>query len=259
MIIYSSKELLTLSVDQKEIGRESLKNVSFQFKQFSIDDDQCAMKIGTDGVLLGAWVNVEGSKKILDIGTGSGLIALMLAQRTIADAKIDAVEIGDGEFFQAKGNILKSPWPEKIMIHHTAIQNFRSDRKYDLVVSNPPFFSNSLPPPSDQRKAARHTPSLSHEDLLVSAMQLIKDEGRFAVILPVKEGNRFIALAQFKGFYCIRQLAFFAREEKPQERWLFEFSRTAQPVKTEKLTLFSQQGWSEHYKKLVFDFYIHGL
>jgi tRNA1Val (adenine37-N6)-methyltransferase len=231
--------------------------MSFQFKQFSINDDRCAMKVGTDGVLLGAWVNVTDAKHILDIGTGSGLIALMLAQRTSSEIKIEGVEIGMEEVLQAEENVSGSPWRDKIKIHSSAVQDFHVDYKYDLIVSNPPYFINSLTPPSDKRKAARHTSSLSYEDLLISASRLLSDHGRFAVILPVKEGNAFLSLAQFKGLYCNRQLAFFSRDEKPQERWLFELSRTPSSIKSERLTLFSNQEWSNAYKTLVFDFYVH--
>jgi len=230
--------------------------MSFRFKQFSIEDDRCAMKVGTDGVLLGAWINVNGAKRILDIGTGSGLIALMLAQRSASEVNIDAVEIGTEDASQAQENISNSPWPEKIKIHSRAIQDFNPEYKYDLVVSNPPYFVNSLTPPSSKRKAARHTSSLSYEELLMSAKRLLSDNGRLAVILPVKEGNTFVSLAQFQGLYCNHQLAFFSRDEKPQERWLFEFCRTPSSLKAEHLTLFSGSGWSNAYKTLVFDFYL---
>src|SRR4051812_9922250 len=113
--------------------------MSFQFKQFKVNDDRCAMKVGTDGVLLGAWVNVTGAKTILDIGTGSGLIALILAQRTKAETIIDAVEIGEDDSQQANENVSNSPWPGKIEICQAAIQDFKSNHLYDLIVSNPPF------------------------------------------------------------------------------------------------------------------------
>jgi tRNA1Val (adenine37-N6)-methyltransferase len=233
--------------------------MSFQFKQFKVNDDRCAMKVGTDGVLLGAWVNVTGAKTILDIGTGSGLIALILAQRTKAETIIDAVEIGEDDSQQANENVLNSPWPGKIEICQAAIQDFKSNHLYDLIVSNPPFFNNSLTPSASNRKAARHTSSLSYEDLLCSVSRLLSDKGTFASILPVKEGNTFITLAQFYGLYCNRQTAFFARDGKPQERWLFEFSRVPMLPVTGKLILFSGQKWSDEYKKLIFDFYLHPL
>ena len=231
----------------------------FQFKQFQVADDRCAMKVGTDGVLLGAWTDIGEAKTILDIGTGTGLIALMLAQRTPSTVKIDAVEIGEEDSVQAKENVSHSPWPERITIHHSSIQDYHSEWKYDLIVSNPPYFNNSLPSPSDKRTAARHTPTLSYEELIKSVVRLLSDQGRFALILPVKEGNAFISLAQFQGLYCVRQTAFFARADKPQERWLLEFSRLPAISKAEKIILFEGTEWSNEYKKLVFDFYLHGL
>ncbi len=231
----------------------------FQFRQFRVADDRCAMKVGTDGVLLGAWADAGNANRILDIGTGSGLIALMLAQRSETTATIDAVEIGAEDTQQAKENITNSPWSEKITVHHSSIQDFSSPLKYDLIVSNPPYFKNSLHSPSDKRTAARHTPTLSYEDLLTSATRLLAEQGKFAVVLPVKEGNAFITLAQFQGLYCSRQAAFFTKQDKPQERWLLEFVRQPAISKTEKITLFDGQGWSNEYKKLVLDFYLHTL
>jgi len=215
------------------------------------------MKTGTDGVLLGAWVNVPTAKAILDIGTGSGLIALMLAQRSHPSTHIEAVEIGTDDAQQAKENIAASPWPDKIRIHQSRIQDFYGNQLFDLIVSNPPFFNNSLPPPSGKRKAARHTKSLSYAELLDAAARLIANGGIFALILPVKEGLSFISIAQFRGFYLQRQCAVYTREGKPQERWLLEFSRIPGQVIMERLFLFSDaKERSEEYKKLIKEFYL---
>jgi tRNA1Val (adenine37-N6)-methyltransferase len=214
------------------------------------------MKVGTDGVLLGSWANVSAANAILDIGTGSGLIALMLAQRTHANTSINAVEIDSESAIQATDNVRQSPWPEKIKIHTTSIQDFKSDTKYDLIVSNPPFFVNSLSPPSEKRKSARHSWLLPHQDLLHSSQRLISDKGILTVILPVSEGNDFIATAQFFGFYLRRQGAFYTRDTKPQERWLFEFAREPGSVDIQKLVLYDGDEWSIEYKKLVSDFYL---
>ncbi len=229
----------------------------FQFKQFSLRDDQCAMKIGTDGVLLGAWVNIAHAKTVLDIGTGSGLIALMIAQRSETSVQIKAVEVEADDARQASENISSSPWPNKINVCHCCIQDFDPGHLFDLIVSNPPFFNNSLLPPSGKRKAARHTESLSYEALLQSAGRLITVGGIFAVILPVKEGSVFISMAQFQGFYPKRQCAVYSRESKPQERWLLEFSREPGPVRIEKLVLFADGNErSVEYEKLTEVFYL---
>jgi len=178
------------------------------------------MKVGTDAVLLGSWVNVEGAKRILDVGTGSGIIALMLAQRTDEDVKIDAIEIEKNDAAQASENILSSPWPDKISVRHTSVQEFHTDLRYDLIVSNPPYFINSLLPPSQERTTARHANDLSFDELISHSLRLLKPEGRLAVILPFAEGNIFKSLARQNQLHLIRETAFHSRKEKPQERWL---------------------------------------
>jgi tRNA1Val (adenine37-N6)-methyltransferase len=232
--------------------------MSFQFKQFTVEDNRCAMKVGTDGVLLGAWANVEKANHVLDIGSGSGLIALMIAQRTDAHTTIDAVEMLQEDATQATENINASPWPDKISIHNIRIQDYKPEKKYDLIVSNPPFFNDSLPPPSAKRKTARHTNSLSNGELLAAVTRLIATEGIFAVILPVKEGSAFITMAQFSGLYCSRQVAVYSRKGKPQERWLLEFTQTPVVTVSGELILYEKGiERSAGYRKLVLDFYLH--
>jgi tRNA1Val (adenine37-N6)-methyltransferase len=163
----------------------------FQFKQFTVSHARSTMKVGTDTVLLGAWVKVDHAQAILDIGTGNGTIALMLGQRSSETATIDAVEIEETDVMQAEENFQKSPWNGKIHLHHTSIQNFFSKKKYDLIVSNPPYFNNSQPPPDERRLQARHTISLSYNDLLGATLRLLKDDGKFNVVLPFSEGLAF--------------------------------------------------------------------
>lgn len=207
------------------------------------------MKVGTDAVLLGAWVNVEGVKSILEVGTGCGVIALMLAQRS--EAVIDAIDIDGDSIEQAKKNIVNSPWSSRIKTHHTSLQDFKSADTYDLIVSNPPFFSNSLLPPAQSRKAARHTETLSFDDLLNVG------SARLAVILPVAEGGRCIEKARSKNLFLQRSLAFFSRQGKPQERWLLEFSRSEIVSYPQNLTLYKEGDiWTEEYSRLTADFYL---
>jgi tRNA1Val (adenine37-N6)-methyltransferase len=142
----------------------------FQFKQFSVAHDRSTHKIGTDGVLLGAWADVSNVQYILDVGTGTGVIALMMAQRTAGSVLIDAVEIEKEDSEQALQNVLQSPWASRIGVHHTAIQNFSPSRQYDLVISNPPYFVNSWKPPEKKRSQARHTHELSFDELLTAAL-----------------------------------------------------------------------------------------
>lgn len=228
----------------------------FHFKQFSIEDDQCTMKVGTDGVLLGAWVDANYTNTILDIGTGCGLIALMLAQRSRPDTIIHGVEIAEADVRQARNNAAASPWPSKVIVHHSPIQLFQSDVLFDLVVTNPPFFNQSLLPPSASRAVARHTHSLTHAELLTHVTRLLSPEGRFAIVLPVVEGNAFRHLALTNGYHCHRSLAFFTRAGKPQERWLFEFARFSRTTINESLTLYEGDHWSEAYQRLTGAFYL---
>jgi tRNA1Val (adenine37-N6)-methyltransferase len=227
----------------------------FQFKQFSIADDKCAMKVGTDGVLLGAWVDVGQAKNILDVGTGSGLIALMLAQRSSPEIKLDALEIESEDAEQAKENVLHSPWPAKINVINSSLQEFKPSLKYDLIVSNPPFF-NSIKPPG-KRKNARHTESLSSEDLLQFTMDMLSENGTLALILPTKEGNDFHAKANLQGLFCMKQCAVFSSLKKPQERWLFQFKKGITTCQNEQLVLNENSQWSETYKQLTQDFYLN--
>src|SRR5258708_26636997 len=171
----------------------------FQFKRFSISDDHCAMKVGTDAVLLGAWVSIDGARRILDVGTGCGVIALMLAQRTNDDVAIDAVEIEVADAHQAGENISKSPWPEKVVVHQKAIQELDIGERFDLIVSNPPYFINSPLPPAPPRAQARHAKSLTSEDLIDQSLRLLRPSGTLAVVLPFAEGNKFRQQAEAKG------------------------------------------------------------
>lgn len=231
----------------------------FHFKQFSIAHDRCSHKIGTDGVLLGAWVDTKGSKSILDIGTGSGVIALMLAQRTDDQTQIDAIDIEKEDTEQAVENVLQSPWPNKISVHHISVQKFSMiDNKYDLIVSNPPYFINSWQPPEHKRSQARHTQQLPFDELLRSSTRMLKEDGRLGVILPHQEALHFIELAQGNGLYAIRKLEFRSRPHKPVERLLIEFSFRKHQLISETLILHpaTSNDWSADYINLTREFYL---
>jgi tRNA1Val (adenine37-N6)-methyltransferase len=229
----------------------------FRFKQFSIRHEKSGMKVGTDGVLLGAWTDVNDAKQILDIGTGSGVIALMLAQRTNEQTHLDAIEIDTLAYEEAKENIEASPWREKIKIHLCAVQDFRVHKRYDLIVSNPPYFQNSFKPPDAKRVVARHTENLSFTDLLNAAEYLLAANGRLNVILPTTEGDYFEALAAAKNFTLTRKWSFRTRHEKPVERWLMEFSKHSKPTQTGEILLYNQgEEWSDEYRQLTRDFYL---
>ncbi len=229
----------------------------FRFKQFNIEDNRCAHKVGTDGTLLGAWVDVKNARHLLDIGTGSGLIALMLAQRSKPDALIEAIEISLPDYTQASENIKHSPWPKKLTAVHTSLQQFESKSLFDCIVSNPPYFNKSFKPPNVNRVVPRHTESLSFFDLIQHSQRLLSDEGTLNVILPFTEGLQFIDMAFQQSLILSRKWAFRTRAEKPIERWLLEFRRKAQPLEEGEICLYATEDeWSHDYKFLTKDFYL---
>jgi tRNA1Val (adenine37-N6)-methyltransferase len=230
----------------------------FQFKRFIVADDHCTHKVGTDGVLLGAWVRVLSTDRfLLDVGTGSGLIALMLAQRSDSGSHIDAVDVGEAEVQQAIDNVTRSPWPEKITLWNTSLQEFSSPGRYDLIVSNPPFFVNSLQPPEIRRSSARHAHSLPFDELLQNVVRLLAPGGRFGVILPYQEALDFTERALLHQLFPSRITSFRARKNKPVERILSEFCFEKKNVESSELVLYEEGStWSESYKSLTRDFYL---
>jgi tRNA1Val (adenine37-N6)-methyltransferase len=178
-----------------------MPNNYFNFKQFTIDQEKSAFKVGTDGVLLGATVNVSGADSILDIGSGTGLSALMLAQRS--NATITAIEPDDDSYLQTCENVDRSPWHDRISVINSDLQNFNPGTEiFDLIVSNPPYFIDSLKNPDPRKSATRHNDSLSADELLKGIIRLMKRDGKFQLILPYVEGNIFIAEANAYGLYC---------------------------------------------------------
>jgi tRNA1Val (adenine37-N6)-methyltransferase len=234
-----------------------VKPDQFHFKKFSVTHKRSSMKVGTDGVLLGAWVDLTNTGSILDIGTGTGVIALMLAQRTPSSVHIDAVELNPDACVDAQENFSQAPWTDRLHLYTQAIQTFTPEKTYDLIVSNPPYFINSYKPTNLHRTTARHTKQLSFEELLSAVLRLLNVSGRFAVVLPVTEGQAFEKLALDNGLSCIRKWSFRTRENKPVERLLMEFSRHNQPFETGEILLYeSGENWSDEYKNLMKEFYL---
>lgn len=235
-----------------------MPNNYFKFKKFTVYQDKCAMKVGTDGVLLGAWANCEGAKKVLDIGTGTGLVALMLAQRS--NATIDAVEIDREATKQAKENVQKSPWGDRIEIINQSFQEFTKmrDESYDLIVSNPPYFQNAFFAPDEKRTNARHNSNLQLEDLLTGAQKLMNEEGILSMILPYLEGSMFILKASEMGLYCVRQTKVLPKPNREPKRLLLEFMKTKKPLVEQEIIieLNKRHEYSEAYKNLTQDFYL---
>ena len=179
--------------DIKIIGKAT--NV-FYFKQFSVKDDRSTMKIGTDAVLLGIAADITNVRNILEIGTGCGIIALILAQRS--EAEIDALEIDEESVIQAKENVSASPWKDRISVIHSSLQDFipEDHKKYDLIISNPPFFSGTYKSHQSKRNISRHNDRLTFDELLDCSDALLADPGSLWVILPVKESLQFIDIAE---------------------------------------------------------------
>lgn len=219
------------------------------------------MKVGTDGVLLGAWADVSGIKKALDIGTGTGVVAIMLAQRA-AEAEIHGVEIDELSCSQATENMQAVPWSERLKAFPLAVQDFArtTTERYDLIVSNPPFFTGGTFSQNQDRNSVRHTVKLPHGELLHAVRTLLKPQGRFCVILPYIEGLRFEELAKNYNFYCTRRMEVHPTPDKPVERLLLQFERTAREA-VEKEELVIQQtsttnDWTADYIALTGAFYL---
>jgi len=235
-----------------------MANQHFSFKQFTIYQHLCAMKVGTDGVLLGAWANTENTKRILDIGTGTGLIALMLAQRT--NAQIDAIDIDNDAVLQALDNVKNSPWCERINVYKTALQDFRLNEteKYDLIVSNPPYFNNSLKAPKANRTIARHTASLTHVDLLEHSKRLMTENGIICLILPVNEGLKIIDLGLNNGLFCNKMVYVHPTPNSKPIRLLLELSKIKNKTSIDSIEIETnvRHEYSSDFNKLVRGFYL---
>lgn len=231
----------------------------FKFKEFTINQDQCAMKIGTDGVLLGAWTSLENNpESIIDIGTGTGVIALQLAQRSDAEV-IDAIEIDDNAFEQSVENFENSPWGDRLYCYHASLEEFSEeiDDKYDLIVSNPPFYNEDFQSENEARNTARFTDSLSFETLLKSVSKLLSDDGVFTVIIPYNEKEDFIILAKKYNLLANRICYVKGTPTSKIKRSLIEFSFTEKEIIVENLIIETERHqYTDDYKNLVRDFYL---
>ena len=228
--------------------------MSFRFKQFTVHQDLCAMKVGTDGVLLGAWA--RGGCRILDAGTGTGVIALMMAQR-FSDATVTAIDIDEGAVRQAAANVSMSPFARRIHVlqeslqQHLPVCESQQQGLYDAIVSNPPFFIHSLPPPDAQRNIARHAATLTYTDLMQASWRLLADDGELSVVVPFDYRRRMDDEAVFCGFFPSRVCAVKTTDRKPPRRYLLAFRKHPCPCEQEQLTI-----GSETYCQLIHDFYL---
>lgn len=236
-----------------------MSNKAFQFKEFQVEQDRCAMKIGTDGVLLGAWVDVpEHINSILDIGTGTGIIALQLAQRSDAEI-IDALEIAPQAFEQAVENFENSPWADRLYCYHASLQEFVNevDDKYDLIISNPPYFNDTFKDLDKQRALARHTKELSFKELLEGVAKVLAIDGTAAFIIPYKEEKTFLELAQKTNLLPAKISRYRGNIKSELKRSLIQLkNQPATLIQEEFFLEHSRHEYSDHYKNLVKDFYL---
>ncbi|MCJ7446885.1 MAG: methyltransferase [Bacteroidales bacterium] len=234
-----------------------MANNYFSFKQFTVLQDKCSFKVGTDGVLLGACADIGGVKRILDIGTGTGLIALMLAQRS--DAVITAIEPDRDSFEQACRNVANSKWCNRIDTRNTDLQSFETgNNKFDLIITNPPYFTDSLKNPDPGKATARHNVILNDDELLKGVSRLLSEDGRFQIIMPYVEGNIFISEAQEYGLYCNNMLKIKPMPTSGIRRLIMTFSRYRKKPAEKFLTIErgKRHEFTEEYINLTRDFYL---
>lgn len=233
---------------------------TFQFKKFSVEQNRCAMKIGTDGVLLGAWTPLDNNpKNILDIGTGTGIIALMLAQRSQA-SQIDALEIDEDAYEQATDNFENSPWNDCLYCFHAGLDEFveEPEDEYDLIVSNPPFYTEDFKTDNEARDRARFADAMPFEDLIEAAALLLSENGIFAVIIPFKEEESFIAKAEEYELYLVKMTRVKGMPNTEIKRSLLAFSRNKEtnPPIEELIIETARHQYTPEYIELTKAFYI---
>ena len=233
-----------------------MPNPYFAFKQFTVRHDRCAMKVGTDGVLLGAWTDLSHSRRILDIGTGTGLIALMLAQRCM-DARITAIDLDSAAVEQAQENIQASPWKDRIEALQQDICTYHPNGTFDTIVSNPPYFIDSLKCPDGQRNTARHTDTLDADRLIGKVSELLTSDGRFSIILPAEQTEDLIRVAGEKGLHPSRQTWVITRPGLSPKRILMEFRKIPVTLQPDELVIeLERHVYSEEYIALTQEFYL---
>ena len=239
---------------------------TFRFQRFSIADDRCAMKIGTDGVLLGAWADITDAKSVLDIGTGCGIVALMLAQRTEScETDITGIEIDEAAAQQARDNFGNSPWKDRLKVAHASLQTFASVRnerstKYDLCVCNPPYFEQSMLAESRTKSLARHAVELTRNELFETTARLLNSEGRFCLILPFDQLQQTTDVAVKHGFVLRRQTSVRPNPESSFKRVLLEYGlsmKTGQTTEATELIIETKRHeFTEAYAALTREFHL---
>lgn len=238
-----------------------MANDYFSFKQFTIHQDRCAMKVGTDGVLLGVLAPTIDSGRILDIGTGTGLVGIMLSQRC-PQAMVTGVELDANAAKQAEENATSTGWRIKIINKSIQDFSFQCEEKFDLIVSNPPYFINSLKAPEKNRNTARHTDELSFEELIESAEKLLSKEGKFSVIIPYSEEENFIGIANKRNLIAISSVRIIPKVGKDPKRSVITFCKCKNKINCNinvtELVIEKEERhcYSDEFKNLTADFYL---
>ncbi|MBL1376926.1 tRNA1(Val) (adenine(37)-N6)-methyltransferase [Zobellella iuensis] len=228
----------------------------FTFKQFHINHDRCAMKVGTDGILLGAWAPLGSARRILDIGTGSGLVALMLAQRSEPGVRISGLELDRAAAGQAAENVAASPWPDKVSIIGGALQAFEA-APFDLIVSNPPYFGHGQSFDCQARASARHTGSLSLAELFAHGKRLLAAAGRLSVVLPLQSLEEAVWQAESNGFYLTEKRDVITREGKSPGRFLLQLCSIKHCLLLGEIVINTKNNdYGDIYKEMVSPFYL---
>ncbi len=228
----------------------------FKFKQFEVDQSACAMKINTDGVLLAAMVESGGPKHILDVGTGTGVIALMLAQR-FENAKVHAVEIDAEAAATATKNFQQSVFKDRLTCDHIAIENFNPTKQFDLIVSNPPFFVNDLKNAEEKKGIARHASEVFFEELMAKVNTLLTADGLFWIILPIKQAEDLVKLASAYGLLLSKQINLHSDVSKPTFRQILCLSRRGFSVEIKDFYIYeSEKVYTKEYKEVLKDFFL---
>lgn len=228
----------------------------FKFKQFEVDQKGCAMKINTDGVLLAAMAEGNEPKRILDIGTGTGVLALMMAQR-FENAKIEAVEIEEQASVTANINFKSSIFKDRLTINNVAIEQFNTAQKFDLIISNPPFFVNDLKNVEEKKGIARHTDEQFFVSLIEKVSQFLSNDGSFWFILPIKQAEILIKYGLEKGLYLAKKIELHSDQSKPAFRWVVCLDRINVETKIEQFYIYeSEKIYTKAYKELLKDFFL---
>ncbi|MFA6923834.1 MAG: methyltransferase [Bacteroidales bacterium] len=230
----------------------------FRFKQFVINQENAAMKVGTDAVILGAYVNPQNAKKILDVGTGTGIIALMLAQKS--DAVIDAVEIDKNSFLQAKENFENSKWEKRINVYNESFQEYskKISFKYDIIVSNPPYFVNSYKSIFEEKNITKHNVNLSLNELIECSTNILDCSGIIYLIIPSDNLQKIVLLAEKEKLYCNEVLNIFPKPYSKPKRAVLKFEFVEKKLIEKKLTLENEErhDYTDEYKNFTRDFYL---